>query len=295
MVASAPSFRRGRLDRPIRKASVIIRASDDLRQGGVGDAAVTHRNYYPPMMLRPASLAIVIILMPFLVCRAGLSADHMMVVGSFSTEPEGAMPSGWKPEIFKRGKGALTSYRVVRDGETTVMRAESVGTASGLEHEIPVNLKEYPVLRWRWKVDSVVAAGDPYRKDKDDYAARVYVTFAFEADKAGFGEGLRYRTARALFGGVPFAALSYIWASRTPVGTLVDSPHMGDIVKLIVIENGDGRVGEWVAEERNVYEDYRRAFGKDPPRVSGVAIMTDTDNTKEQATAYYGDLVFTKE
>jgi len=54
-------------------------------------------------------------------------------------------------------------------------------------------------------------------------------------------------------------------------------------------------VGDWVAEERNVYDDYRRAFGKEPPRVSGVAIMTDTDNTKERATAYYGDLVFARE
>ena len=49
-----------------------------------------------------------------------------------------------------------------------------------------------------------------------------------------------------------------------------------------------------MAEERNVYEDYRRAFGKEPPRVSGVAIMTDTDNTQERAAAYYGDLTFAK-
>jgi hypothetical protein len=70
---------------------------------------------------------------------------------------------------------------------------------------------------------------------------------------------------------------------------------MGDIVKLIVLESGEARVGDWVAEERNVYDDYRRAFGKDPPRVSGVAIMTDTDNTQARATAYYGDLVFAKD
>jgi hypothetical protein len=97
-----------------------------------------------------------------------------------------------------------------------------------------------------------------------------------------------------LFSNVPFAAIAYIWASRTPVGTVIASPHMGDIVKLIVVENGDTRVGEWMAEERNVYEDYRRAFGKEPPRVSGVAIMTDTDNTQERAAAYYGDLMFAK-
>lgn len=247
------------------------------------------------MTLKTASLAGVIILAPMLVWSAGLSADTRVVVGAFSSAVEGSLPSGWKPEIFKRRQGAQTAYDVVRDGEITVVRAQSVGTASGLEHEVPVNLTEYPVLRWRWKVDHVVASGDPRRKDKDDYAARVYVTFQFEPDKASFGEGVRYRTARALFGGVPFAALSYIWASRTPVGTVIGSPYMGDIVKLIVVENADAHVGEWVDEERNVYEDYRRAFGKDPPRVSGVAIMTDTDNTRERATAYYGDLVFSKD
>jgi hypothetical protein len=225
-----------------------------------------------------------------------LGADDRLVVGAFSQAVEGALPPGWKPQIFKRKKGAKqTAYSVVRDGETTVVRAESVGAASGLEHEIPVDLKEYPVLRWRWKVDNLVRSGDPHQKDKDDYAARVYVTFAFEPDKASFGERMRYRTARRFFGGVPFAAISYIWANRTPVGTVVASPHMGDIVKLIVVESGNARVGDWVTEERNVYDDYRRAFGKEPPRVSGVAIMTDTDNTMERATAYYGDLVFAKE
>jgi hypothetical protein len=231
-----------------------------------------------------------------LASNPALGADDLLVVGAFSQAVEGSLPPGWKPEIFKRQKDAeQTAYEVVRDGETTVLRAESVGTASGLEHEVPVDLKEYPVLRWRWKVNNVVASGDPHRKDKDDYAARVYVTFAFEPDKASFGERLRYRTTRALSSNVPFAAIAYIWASRTPVRTVIASPHIGGILKLIVVENGDTRAGQWVAEERNVYDDYRRAFGKEPPRVSGVAVMTDTDNTQERATAYYGDLVFAKE
>jgi hypothetical protein len=240
------------------------------------------------------ALALLVALSLILLGVPAGSAENVLIVGAFSNAVEGSLPPGWKPQIFKKKKGAkLTAYTVVRDGNTTVVRAESVGTASGIEHEIPIDLKAYPMLRWRWKVEDVVASGDPRRKDKDDYAARVYVTFAFEPDKASFGERLRFRTTRALSSTVPFAAIAYIWASRTPVGTVVASPHMGDVVKLIVVESGDTYVGQWMAEERNVYEDYRRAFGKDPPRVSGVAIMTDTDNTQERATAYYGDLIFT--
>ena len=63
---------------------------------------------------------------------------------------------------------------------------------------------------------------------------------------------------------------------------------------MIVTQSGSQRVGEWVTEERNVYEDYKEAFGEEPPNISGIAIMTDTDNTKESATAYFGDIVFKK-
>jgi hypothetical protein len=61
---------------------------------------------------------------------------------------------------------------------------------------------------------------------------------------------------------------------------------------MIVVESGETRLNQWVIEERNVYEDYKRAFGEEPPMISGVAIMTDTDNTGESAIAYYGDIFF---
>jgi hypothetical protein len=63
---------------------------------------------------------------------------------------------------------------------------------------------------------------------------------------------------------------------------------------MIVVRSGAARVGAWVEEERNVYEDYRKAFGEDPPMIKGIAVMTDTDDTGESATAYYGDIAFHK-
>ncbi|MDE3050519.1 MAG: DUF3047 domain-containing protein, partial [Nitrospirota bacterium] len=67
-----------------------------------------------------------------------------------------------------------------------------------------------------------------------------------------------------------------------------------NFAQMIVVESGPQKVGAWVDEERNIYEDYKRAFGEEPPMINGVAIMTDTDNTKDVATAYYGDIVFQK-
>lgn len=63
---------------------------------------------------------------------------------------------------------------------------------------------------------------------------------------------------------------------------------------MIVVESGKNHLNTWVNEERDVYENYRNAFNDEPPMISGVAIMTDTDNTGESATAYYGDILFRK-
>lgn len=96
-----------------------------------------------------------------------------------------------------------------------------------------------------------------------------------------------------LFGDIPIGALNYIWDGKSPVGTVVDNAFT-DFAKMIVVESGPQRIGTWVEEERNVYEDYRLAFGEEPPAISGVAIMSDTDNTKERSVAYYGDIVFVR-
>jgi len=61
---------------------------------------------------------------------------------------------------------------------------------------------------------------------------------------------------------------------------------------MMPVQSGPERCGEWVAHRRNIVADYRQAFGEDPPAITGIAIMTDTDNTGEHATAYYGDIAF---
>jgi hypothetical protein len=74
---------------------------------------------------------------------------------------------------------------------------------------------------------------------------------------------------------------------------MVPNPYT-DRVKMIVVESGEIKLNQWLNEERNVYEDYKKAFGEEPSMISGIAIMTDTDNTGESATAYYGDILFKK-
>ena len=80
-------------------------------------------------------------------------------------------------------------------------------------------------------------------------------------------------------------------APTLPAGTVIANQHTSR-VKMIVTESGKVQLGEWREEVRNVYEDYRHAFGEEPPVTRSVGIMTDTDNIGEKVHAYYGDISF---
>lgn len=211
----------------------------------------------------------------------------------FSTSPLGSgLPEGWKPLTFKK-VSKQTRYELVREGQAMVVKATSVASASGLTKEVRIDPREYPIVRWRWKVDNLLKNSDVSRKDGDDYPARLYITFEYDPEKVSFSKKLKYKAGRVIFGDIPVAALNYIWETRTPVGTVVENAYT-DFAQMIVVESGPEKVGIWVDEERNIYEDYKKAFGEEPPMINGVAIMSDTDDTRERVTAYYGDITFVK-
>jgi Protein of unknown function (DUF3047) len=217
----------------------------------------------------------------------------LLEVGKFSAAPVGqALPDGWKPLTFKKIP-KQTAYELIKDGDAVVVKAVSDASASGLTKAVNIDPKEYPIVRWRWKVENVLKHSDVTRKDGDDYPARLYITFAYDPDKVSLGKKLKFKTGQALFGDIPIGALNYIWDTNTPIGTIVENAYT-DFAQMVVVESGMQKIGQWVSEERNIYVDYKQAFGEEPPLMNGVAIMTDTDNTKEQATAYYGDIQFAK-
>lgn len=216
-----------------------------------------------------------------------------MEVGKFSaSRPGSAQTDGWKPLMFKKIPKP-TAYQLVSDGSAVVVKATSEAAASGLTKEVKIDPSIFPIVQWRWKVENLLVRSDVTRKSGDDYPARLYITFEYDPDKVSFGRKLKYNAGRALFGEIPIGALNYIWDTKTPPGTVVDNAYT-DFAKMIVVESGAEKVGVWVEESRNVYQDYKQAFGEDPSFINGVAIMTDTDNTKERAVAYYGDIRFVR-
>ena len=215
-------------------------------------------------------------------------------VGKFSAATvEDTLPPDWKPLTFRKIE-RHTTYKLVKDDHTVVIKAVAEASASELTREVKINPKEYPIIQWRWKVSNILKKGDVHKKEGDDYPARIYITFEYDPSKLSFFEKAKYKTIKLLYGQYPpLAAINYIWESKAPVETMVPNPY-NDRVMMFAVESGEAKLNQWVVEERNIYEDYKKAFGEEPPMISGVAIMTDTDNTGESVTAYYGDIVFKK-
>jgi hypothetical protein len=216
----------------------------------------------------------------------------MTTVTRFSSgQPGEELPPGWRAWTVGKYKKA-TEYSLVRDGGRTVIRASANASASGLSQDVRVDPREFPLLRWRWKVPELIARADNTQRYTEDAPVRLIVTFQGDASKWSFGDRLFASQMKALTGyDMPYATLMYIWENRAPVGTVIANQHTSR-VKMIVAESGKARLGEWREEVRNVHEDYKRAFGEEPAMTRSVGIMTDTDNTGERVLAYYGDISF---
>lgn len=212
-------------------------------------------------------------------------------IGSFSgLQPAAGLPPGWKPLTFKKIK-RHTRYRLVVDEGKTVIEARSEASASGLVRPVEIDPHDFPVIQWHWKVPRPLAGSRVTSKAGDDYAARIYVTFAFEPERAGFWKRLAHKAASSAAGKqLPGSALIYVWSANDPQGLIVSNPYSADI-KMVVVRSGKSMAAKWVTERRNILEDYRRAYGREPGMISAIAIMTDTDNTGDSTVAYYGDIV----
>jgi hypothetical protein len=221
--------------------------------------------------------------------------ESVIEVGKFSKAGElDSIPQGWEPLTFKKINNH-TRYTLVVDEGMRVVKAVSNRSSSGLIRKISIDPAEYPIITWQWKITNIFEKGDVTKKQGDDYPARVYVTFTYDPSKLSFMEKTKYNVARLLYGEYPpQGAINYIWGSKARQGTVVPNPYT-ERAMMIVVRSGDSMLNTWVREERNLYEDYKKAFGTEPPTISGVAIMTDTDNTQESAVTFYGDIIFKKQ
>ena len=186
--------------------------------------------------------------------------------------PAEGVPSGWALREFA---GQPTIELVRADGRLAA-RLRSDQASFALHRDVVVDVREFPFLSWSWKVVRLPASGDARDPGRDDQAAQVYVVFP------------RWPSPRT-----QSDVIGYVWDSRTPAGTRLTNPRAAN-VKIVVVESGPARLNEWLAYERNVADDYAALFGRRPPRVGKLAIMIDSNDTRAEAEALFGDLTFAR-
>lgn len=219
------------------------------------------------------------------------SATPAASIPPFSTQPIGATPKDWAFQPIRNAPHA-TKYTLIRDEElgATVLEGSANAAAGALIYRFDGDASVQSILRFKWKAGGLIASSDPRVKSGDDYVARIYVTFAVDPERASVKERTENAVAQVLYGETPpHAALSYVFTHKAALGTVITSPFT-QRVKKIVVDADPNSVGKWKSFTRNIYEDYKRAFGEEPTRISGIAIMVDTDNTGETASARFGDI-----
>lgn len=196
------------------------------------------------------------------------------------------LPGDWQPQLFDKIP-QHTDYQVVQENDESVLRAASRASASGLIKPLNIDLKQYPILSWRWKISERPTGKDDGLRDDDDHAARLYLMFNTPQQRESKLK-LMWRLLSSDEAELPHA-INYIWAHSAPLDIPLANPY-DKRVMMIPVNRGDTQMHQWVELERDLLADYRASFQRDPPQLTGIAIMSDTDNTASGAIALYADI-----
>lgn len=197
---------------------------------------------------------------------------------------------GWQPLVFP-GK-TTTSYTVRIEDGRWVLHAQSRHSASMYRRAVRIEPEQLGKVTFSWKADSLLAGADVRQVDTEDAVVRVLLAFDGDHGLLSPRTRMMFDLMQSLTGEAPpFATLMYVWDSRADVDSVVLNPR-SDRIRKIVLESGPAHLGQWRSYERDVRADYRRAFGEAPGALIGMAVMTDSDNTRSQAEAWYGEIRF---
>jgi len=230
-------------------------------------------------------------LVRLLICFAatGLASGSIAATCVARNLDFGQKTVGWVHQPLSKLKRD-TVYTLIQEDGRTVLRGAADRAASLYVAGFKPPLALATTLSWRWKTDALVPGADNRKKELEDAPLRVLVAFDGDQSTLPEVEQQRFRRAKNLSGRtLPYAVLMYIWSEQLAVGTIITSAHTSQ-VKMLVVASGTGGLGQWQSLRRNIAEDYKRAYGADPDRLLGIAVMTDTDNTGETATGLYADL-----
>jgi hypothetical protein len=218
---------------------------------------------------RSCLLALLLLLAP----AVGGGAD-LVVVEDWSKHRVGArgIPVGWQGQNWGSPAYDMT---IAENSGTSVLHLKSRNEGSTITRDIKgkVELKDTPILAWRWKAVKLPTGGDSRKKQTDDQAAQIYVAWP------RFPEALRSRI------------IGYVWDTTAPAGTIARSEKTGTVT-YIVVRSGPADLGRWISEERNLVEDFTRVYGEAPDNPAYISVAIDSNDTTSAAESLVGEIVF---
>jgi len=211
-----------------------------------------------------AALGALLLLVPAAGGALGPHPTACRTLADFAGGRPGDFPAGWDA----RDAAARATYRVQAESDLRFLRGIADGTGSQIARDVDWNLATHPLLHWRWRPHVFPAGADERDPARNDSALAVY----------------------AVFGAMPVAgalrAVKYVWSARVPAGTVIPNGR----ARVVVLRSGAAHDGEWTEETVDVRRDFERLFGEPPPRVRGLALLTDADQTHARAVGDYGPL-----
>ncbi len=179
-----------------------------------------------------------------------------------------------KLEVRKvRGADNKTIYELGSNENGNFLKAIADNSASGLGKEVKIDLNQTPFINITWKIEKDLSGIKENTKKGHDFAARVFVI--------------------KKTGATPLSnrAINYVFSSNNEVGENFPSPYTKKSIDNVLASTKDN-LNEWVTVKANVKEDFKRLHNLDVNELDGLAIMSDTDNSKMIAIAYYQNIYF---
>jgi hypothetical protein len=209
-----------------------------------------------------AHLARALLALVFLVAPA--AAQDCVTVDSFSKGKAGEFPPDWKP----RKDAGREVYSIRETGGLRFLHALAKGLGIQAAKQYEWDPKAYPMLAWAWRPVEFPAGSDERQSKTNDSALAVYAVFPHSP--------------------VSVKSLKYVWSAVVPAGTRLSSN--AGLTQVLVIRSGTDKKGSWTEERVNVFEDYKKFFDEaETPKTSGIAVLTDSDDTKSTAQGDYAN------
>ena len=202
--------------------------------------------------------------------------------------PGGAPVAPWKVSGLPNQTKPYTQFSVVEVDGRRALKVTADESYGNLVHPLDYETKSAHLV-WQWRIEKPIEAANLREKSGDDTALKVCVFFDLPIERISFGERQLLRYARSQTSDpVPGATVCYVWDPHLPANTDLDNAFTRRM-RYVVVRSGGDKLNQWVSERRDVTADFLRLFAGEAetvPKIIGVAIGADSDNTKSHSVGY---------